>query len=106
MKINIEKLDWEYGKVDNFCGKTLLDKNNGGLKLVKVSVKAIYPTHQHPNKTEFIFVLEGNPTITIGEKEYDCKKGEFFKFPHSVNHAIENKSVKNECLLLVGSIKE
>jgi len=106
MKINIEELDWEYGKVDNFCGKTLLDKKNGGLKLVKVSVKAIYPTHQHPNKTEFIFVLEGNPTITIGEKEYDSKKGNFFKFPPLVNHAIENKSDQNECLLLVGSIKE
>ena len=106
MKIKTEELEWEYGKVKSFCGKTLLDKKNGGLKLVKVSKKAVYPTHQHPNKTEFIFVLEGNPTITIGEKEYDSKKGEFFNLPHSVNHAIENKSDQNECLLLVGSIKE
>ena len=31
MKINPNNLEWEYGKVENFCGKTLLDKNNGSL---------------------------------------------------------------------------
>ena len=36
MKITPEKLNWEFGKAAGFCGKTLLDKENGGLKLVKV----------------------------------------------------------------------
>jgi len=104
MKLNTNNLEWEYGKVENFCGKTLLEKNNGGIKLVKVSAKAVYPTHKHPNKTEFIYILEGNPIITIAEKEYSGKKGEFFILPNNINHAIENKNI--ECLLLVGSIKE
>jgi len=103
MKINTEELEREYGKAKSFCGKILLDKKNSELKLVKVSKKAAYPTHQHLNKTEFIFVLEGNPTITIGEKEYDSKKGEFFNLPHPLNHAIENKSDQNECLFLVAT---
>jgi quercetin dioxygenase-like cupin family protein len=106
MKINPTDLEWEYGKVKNFYGKTLLDKNNGGIKLVKVSEKAIYPIHQHPNKTEFIYILEGNPIITIGEEKIPGEKGEFFILPNSVIHAIENKNESNECLLLVGSIKE
>jgi len=105
MKINPDNLEWEYGKVENFCGKTLLDKNNGGLKLVKVSPKAIYPTHKHPYKTEFIYVLEGNPIITIAEEKHSGKKGEFFILPNNINHAIENKNESVECLLLVGSIK-
>jgi quercetin dioxygenase-like cupin family protein len=106
MKITPEKLDWEFGKVNGFCGKTLLDKENGGLKLVKVLPSADYPIHQHPNKTEFIYVLEGNPIITIGEKEYISEKGDFFTLPKSVNHSIKNKNNTNECLLIVGSIKE
>ncbi len=57
MKITPEKLNWEFGKAAGFCGKTLLDKENGGLKLVKVIPLANYPIHQHPNKTEFIYVL-------------------------------------------------
>ena len=105
MKINSNNLEWEYGKVENFYGKTLLDKNNGSLKLIKVSPKAIYPTHKHPYKTEFIYVLEGNPVITIAEKKYSGKKGEFFLLPNNINHAIENKNKNVECLLLVGSIK-
>ena len=50
MKSTPEKLNWEFGK-------TLLDKENGGLKLVKVIPLVNYPIHQHPNKTEFIYVL-------------------------------------------------
>ena len=57
MKITPEKLNWEFGKAAGFYGKTLLDKENGGLKLVKVIPLANYPIHQHPNKTEFIYVL-------------------------------------------------
>jgi quercetin dioxygenase-like cupin family protein len=105
MKINPNNLEWEYGKVENFCGKKLLDKNNGSLKLVKVKPKAIYPTHKHPYKTEFIYVLEGNPVITIAEKKYSVKKDEFFLLTNNINNVIENKNKKVECLLLVGSIK-
>ena len=57
MKITPEKLNWEFGKAAGFCGKTLLDKENVGLKLVKAIPLANYPIHQHPNKTEFIYVL-------------------------------------------------
>ena len=106
MKTTPKKLDWEFGKVNGFCGKTLLDKENGGIKLVKVLPLADYPIHQHPNKTEFIYVLEGNPIITIGEKKYISEKGDFFTLPKSVNHSIKNESKSSECLLIVGAIKE
>ncbi len=57
MKTTPEKLNWEFGKAARFCGKTLLDKENVGIKLVKATPLANDPIHQHPNKTEFIYVL-------------------------------------------------
>ena len=57
MKITPEKLNLEFRKAAGFCGKTLLDKENVGLKLVKVTPLANDPIHQHPNKTEVIYVL-------------------------------------------------
>ena len=106
MKLKIEEIDWEFGKVSGFCGKTLLNKKKGGIKLVKVFPLADYPIHQHPNKTEFIYVLEGNPIISIGENKYISQKGDFFTLPKVINHSIKNKSKTNDCLLIVGAIKE
>ncbi len=101
--IKTEQLKWESGKVKGFQGKNLIDLENGGLKMVKVDAFANYPTHLHPNKTEFVYVLEGSPKITIGENGYTGENGDFFILPISVKHSIENPSEK-KCLLLVGAI--
>ena len=57
MKTTPEKLNWEFGKAAGFCGKRVLDKENVGLKLVKVRPLANELIHQHPNKKEFIYVF-------------------------------------------------
>ena len=74
-------LDWEIGKVKGFSGKNLINLENGGLKKVKVDSSSTYPSHLHPNKTEFIYVLEGNPKITIGQNNYNGEKDDFFILP-------------------------
>ena len=96
-------MDWKTGKIKGFSGKNLIDVKNGGLKMVKVDSFAAYPSHLHPNKTEFIYVLEGSPKIYIGDSNYSGEKGDFFILPNSVKHSITNP-VDSECLLLVGSI--
>lgn len=98
-------IEWETGQVKGFKGKSLIDLKNGGLKLVKVDTFASYPSHVHPDKTEYTYILEGNPKITIGGESYSGEKGDFFIFPKSINHSIENPHEK-ECFLLVGAIKE
>lgn len=98
-------LHWETGKVKGFKGKGLIDLNNGGLKLVKVAAHACYPIHIHPDKTEYAYVVDGNPTMTIGETVYQGEKDDFFIFPKSTKHSIENPS-DTECTLLVGAIKD
>lgn len=96
-------LDWVSGKVKGFQGKNLIEIENGGLKKVKVDSFATYPSHLHPEKTEYIYVLEGNPKITIGDEIYSGEKDDFFILPNSIKHSIENP-FDSECLLLVGAI--
>ncbi len=102
--LKTESLEWETGKVKGFCGKNLINLENGGLKIVKVAAQSTYPTHLHPEKTEYIYVLEGNPKITIGEMNYNGEKGDFFILPNGIKHSIENNT-DEECQLLVGAIK-
>ena len=98
-------LIWEQGQVRGFVGKNLIALKNGSLKMVKVLPFAVYPTHKHPSKTEFIFVLEGRPKITIGESVCDGEKNDFFTLPKNLKHCIENPT-DTECILLVGAIVE
>ena len=96
-------MEWKTGKVKGFSSKSLIDIENGGLKKVKVDSFSTYPSHLHPNKTEFIYVLEGNPKITIGQNSYNGEKDDFFILPNSIKHSIDN-STDSECFLLVGAI--
>lgn len=96
-------MSWETGKIKGFSGKDLINLKNGALKIVKVNPSSTYPKHLHPDKTEFIYVLEGNPQITIGEEKFLGERSDFFILPSVVNHSIENHTSK-ECLLLVGAI--
>ncbi len=103
--IKTNSLDWNTGKVKGFSGKNLINLTNGGLKKVKVDAFASYPTHLHPDKTEFIYVLEGNPEISIGTEHAIGKQHDFFILPKDLKHSITNNSDK-ECILLVGNIKQ
>ena len=97
-------LDWKEGKIKGFLSKQLIEIDNGGLKLIKVEPNSFYPVHNHPEKTEFVYVLKGTPEIIIGDNTYSGKEEEFFIFPKSVNHGIGNVGSQN-CTLLVGFIK-
>jgi len=73
------------------------------IKKAKVDSFSTYPSHLHPNKTEYIYVLEGKPIITIGDKIYHRSKDDFFTLPNSIKHSIENP-FDSKCVLLVGAI--
>ena len=103
-KISQTELDWNEGTVKGFFGKELILLENGGLKLIKVAPFASYPEHIHPDKTEYAYVLTGNPEIMINLEVSLGKKGDFFIFPSNTKHAIQNKT-NSECILLIGSIK-
>lgn len=103
-KIKPDQLDWATGKIKGFHGKQLIDTENGGIKLIKICPQSYYPEHMHPDKTEYAYVLEGNPVFEIDNISYTSEPGDFFIFPSKMQHAITNKT-STECLLLVGAIK-
>jgi len=101
--IKPSSLEYQTGTVKGFSGKGLIDLKNGGLKMIKVAAHATYPIHTHPKKTEYIFVLEGKPTITIAKERFEGTNEDFFILPTGIPHGIENNT-NSECLLLVGAI--
>jgi quercetin dioxygenase-like cupin family protein len=97
-------LNWESTKIKGFSSKQLIEIKNGGLKLIKVEPDSSYPLHNHPDKTEYIYVLEGLPEIIIGEDQFTGKKGEFFIMNESIKHSIKNNT-DEDCILLIGAIQ-
>ena len=59
------------------------------VKLIHVNPHQQLSLQYHKNREEFWRVLEGDPTITIGEKKYHAKKGDEFFIPKSTNHRIK-----------------
>ncbi|HMZ45860.1 MAG TPA: cupin domain-containing protein [Chitinophagaceae bacterium] len=91
------------GKVKGFYGKDFINLQNGTVKLVRVDSFSKYPLHLHPDKTEYAFVVKGNPFFVIDENKFTGEPGDFFIFPKNTKHAIENNT-SNECVLLIGAI--
>ncbi|CAN5482453.1 hypothetical protein BH11BAC3_BH11BAC3_39170 [soil metagenome] len=100
-----EKMEWSEGRVKNFFGKELIALQNGSLKLIKIAPFASYPEHNHPDKTEYAYVLEGHPDFSIGDEYFSGQPADFFIFTKNEKHAIFNKTGV-ECLLLIGAINE
>lgn len=104
MQIKIHDIEWKTGKVKGFLAKELLNLENGSLKLISAEPGNSYPMHTHPDKTEFAYVLEGNPQFKIGSSTYESSPGDCFIFPQKEHHAIINHTGGN-CLMLIGAIK-
>ena len=104
-KISEETLTWTEGNVKGFQSKSLIDLNNGTVKLVRVDPQSSYPLHRHPDKTEYAYVISGNLQFTIGDGTYDGVPGDFFIFKIRTTHAISNLTDKSG-IILIGAIKE
>ena len=102
--LQTDKLNWETTKIKGFSSKQLLELPLGGFKMIRVAPKSTYPLHLHPDKTEFIFVLEGQVNIINGDESQNGAKNDFFTLPSNTKHSIVN-SFEEECTLLVGAIQ-
>lgn len=102
-KIKPGSLEWATGKIKGFYGKDFITEKNGTVKLVKILSSSKYPIHQHPEKTEYAYVLNGSPEFFIDQTHYHSEASDFFIFPAKISHAIENNT-NEDCLLLIGAI--
>jgi uncharacterized cupin superfamily protein len=77
-------------KLGEFFGLT-----NFGVNLTRLSPGAVSALlHHHSLQDEFIYVLEGTPTLILGEQEYGLGPGDCFGFKagSGVGHQLVNKS--------------
>lgn len=103
-KIAQDQLQWNKGQVKGFLGKEFIQLTNGAVKLIKIEPMSVYPEHIHPEKTEYAYVIEGNPEFLIDSQCFIGKPGDFFIFPSNIKHAIKNNAAF-ESMVLIGSIK-
>ena len=78
-------------KLGDFFGLT-----NFGVNLTELSPGAISALfHHHSKQDEFIYILEGTPTLILGDKEYTLKVGDCCGFKAGMGeapHQLINKS--------------
>lgn len=103
-KTNCLKTICSPGQIKGFLAKDLLQFSNGTVKVVRIEPMSVYPEHVHPDKTEYAFVMEGNPEFVINNLSFEGQVGDFFTFPLGEKHSIKNNT-KKECCLLIGAIK-
>jgi quercetin dioxygenase-like cupin family protein len=96
-------LEWKNTPVPGVSAKELLARAEGTAKLIRLEAHSEYPVHQHPDRSEYAYVLEGAPVLFDGEARHPCRPGDFVTFPAKRPHSLGNPS-EHPVLLLVGAI--
>lgn len=76
-----------------------------GVNLTQLAPGAISALlHHHSRQDEFIYVLQGAPTLVLGEKEYQLRPGDCMGFPagSGVPHHLVNRSGEEVLYLEIG----
>lgn len=87
-------------KLGDFFGLT-----NFGVNLTDLSPGAMSAlAHSHSQQDEFIFVLEGTPTLLLGKEEFILHPGECYglKAGTGIAHQLVNQSHENVTYLEIG----
>jgi len=87
-------------KLGDFFGLT-----HFGVNLTRLSPGSVSALlHHHSKQDEFIYVLEGTPTLILGEKEYLLSPGDCygFKAGAGVAHQLINKSERPVTYIEIG----
>ena len=95
--------EWKPTTVSGVSEKVMFARTEGAAKLIRLAPHAQYPVHQHPDRTEFAYVLAGTPELFDGEQHHPCRAGDVVTFPAKTPHSLGNPS-DDEVLLLVGAI--
>jgi uncharacterized cupin superfamily protein len=87
-------------KLGEFFGLT-----NFGVNLTHLSPGAISAlVHSHSKQDEFIFVLEGTPTLVLGKEEFTLNPGDCYGFKSGtgIAHQLINRSEETVTYLEIG----
>ncbi len=80
--------------------------NNDTAQVLHLTIKSGESLKPHITPVDvFFYILEGNPTIHVGEEELQVSKDELIESPADIMHYISNKSDKPARLLVVKAPK-
>jgi len=82
---------------------------NFGINLTSLAPNAVSALlHHHSKQDEFIYILKGTPTLTLGEKEYIMNPGDCYGFKAGSGTAsqLSNKSEEDVTYLEIGDRTE
>jgi quercetin dioxygenase-like cupin family protein len=66
-----------------------------------IVAKASIPAHQHADADEFLYVVYGEGTLTLGDKTVPLSDGSFALAPRGVSHGVTKKAGGKELVLFV-----
>lgn len=101
--VRTNEMQWAPSNVSGVAGKDLIQFAEGTAKLIRLEPGAAYPQHQHPNRTEYAYVLSGTAVLSVADEDFEAHQGDFLAFPTDTPHALANRS-DDEVLLFVGAI--
>lgn len=76
----------------SFIRFTLNQKST--VKILEISPGEMFSYQNHQQRSEFWYVLEGNPTIILNNKTTKHKQGDLINVGKKVKHRISNKTNK------------
>jgi uncharacterized cupin superfamily protein len=82
---------------------------NFGVNLTHLSPGAVSAlAHSHSKQDEFIFILEGTPTLVLGEEEFTLNPGDCYglKAGTGIAHQLVNRTEANVTYLEIGDRTE
>jgi mannose-6-phosphate isomerase-like protein (cupin superfamily) len=68
-----------------------LDTDSNATSFV-IWIKKSVKSHKHETHSEMITVIEGHGLMTIDEKSFPIKSGDYFRIPKNTFHSLEVKS--------------
>lgn len=75
----------KFGMITDYWNPRIVGElNNQHVKVVRV--KGEFDWHHHENEDELFFVVKGELTIRLREKDILLREGEFFIIPRGVEH--------------------
>lgn len=81
--INAIKADETY---ENICIKKL-DSDSNSTSFV-IWIKKGVKSHKHVEHSELIYVIAGEGVMTINNKSFDIKPGDYFRIPQNTFHSL------------------
>lgn len=79
-----------------------LDSDSNSTSFV-IWIKKGVKSHKHETHSEIISVIEGEGTMTIHNKSFEIKSGDYFRIPQNTFHSLKVNSTKPMKVLSIQS---